>query len=45
MADHIVETAGPDAEILQDIYERIDRMNPSTFEVRATEILMGLGFR
>jgi ATP-binding cassette subfamily F protein 2 len=45
LADHIVETAGPDAEVLQDIYDRIDRMNPATFEVRATEILMGLGFR
>jgi ATP-binding cassette, subfamily F, member 2 len=29
---------------LQDIYDRIDRMDPATFEVRATEILMGLGF-
>ena len=28
----------------QDIYDRIDRMDPATFEVRATEILMGLGF-
>eukprot|EP00960_Hanusia_phi_P025590 745752-Hanusia_phi.AAC.2 len=28
----------------QDIYERIDRMDPATFEVRATEILIGLGF-
>jgi ATP-binding cassette subfamily F protein 2 len=44
LAEHIVETAGPDAEIVQDIYERIDRLNPQTFEVRAIEILMGLGF-
>ena len=44
LAEHITETAGPEADILQDIYDRIDRMDPSTFEVRATEILMGLGF-
>ncbi len=67
LSEHILETAGPDAEILQvsdshlldtdclsamqlnivliqDIYDRIDRMDPATFEVRATEILMGLGF-
>ena len=44
LAEHITETAGPEAEILQDIYDRIDRMDPNTFESRATEILMGLGF-
>mmetsp|Transcript_21648 Transcript_21648/g.33882 ORF Transcript_21648/g.33882 Transcript_21648/m.33882 type:complete len:625 (+) Transcript_21648:183-2057(+) len=44
LAEQILETAGPDAEILQDIYDRIDKMDPNTFEVRATEILMGLGF-
>mmetsp|Transcript_1263 Transcript_1263/g.2726 ORF Transcript_1263/g.2726 Transcript_1263/m.2726 type:complete len:624 (+) Transcript_1263:96-1967(+) len=44
LAEHMVETAGPEADVVQDIYDRIDRMNPNTFEVRATEILMGLGF-
>ena len=44
LAEQICETAGPEADILQDIYERIDRMDPNTFEARATEILIGLGF-
>ena len=44
LAEHICETAGPEADILQDIYDRIDKMDPSTFEARATEILIGLGF-
>mmetsp|Transcript_20882 Transcript_20882/g.47098 ORF Transcript_20882/g.47098 Transcript_20882/m.47098 type:complete len:709 (-) Transcript_20882:198-2324(-) len=44
MAEHLCETAGPDNELLLDIYDRIDRMDPNTFELRATEILMGLGF-
>jgi len=44
LSEEILETAGPDAEILQDIYDRIDRLDPNTFEMRATEILIGLGF-
>ena len=39
-----VELRLRDNIVLQDIYDRIDRMDPATFEVRATEILMGLGF-
>mmetsp|Transcript_88948 Transcript_88948/g.133361 ORF Transcript_88948/g.133361 Transcript_88948/m.133361 type:complete len:626 (-) Transcript_88948:122-1999(-) len=44
LSESLMETAGADAEILTDIYDRIDRLDPATFEVRATEILMGLGF-
>jgi len=44
LAEHIRETAGPDADLVQDIYDRIDKLDPNTFQLRATEILMGLGF-
>ena len=44
LAEKICEEAGPDSEILQNIYDRIERMDPNTFESRATEILIGLGF-
>lgn len=43
-AEEILETDGPDSPLLMDIYERIDDMDPSTFEVRASKILTGLGF-
>lgn len=45
LLDHIVETEGGDSPLLEDIYERIDAMDPSTFEARASSILHGLGFR
>merc|ERR1712000_673370 len=32
-------------ELLPDLYERLDAMDPSTFETRASTILVGLGFR
>ena len=44
LAEKICEEAGPESEILQNIYDRIERMDPNTFESRATEILIGLGF-
>lgn len=34
----------PDSPLLDDIYERIDSLDPSTFESRASHILYGLGF-
>ncbi|KAI8809359.1 P-loop containing nucleoside triphosphate hydrolase protein, partial [Cladochytrium replicatum] len=34
----------PESQALDDIYERIDALDPATFEVRAAEILHGLGF-
>jgi ATPase subunit of ABC transporter with duplicated ATPase domains len=33
----------PDA-LLQDIYERLDELDPSTFEANASKLLHGLGF-
>ncbi|KAI8927523.1 P-loop containing nucleoside triphosphate hydrolase protein [Entophlyctis helioformis] len=34
----------PESPVLEDIYERIDGLDASTFEVRAASILHGLGF-
>ncbi|ORZ39553.1 ATP-binding cassette sub-family F member 2 [Catenaria anguillulae PL171] len=44
LADKILVEEGPDDPNLQDIYERIDAMDPSTFESRVSSILYGLGF-
>ncbi|CAI8494614.1 unnamed protein product [Pichia kudriavzevii] len=41
--DIIVED-GPESLLLEPLYERIDEMDPSTFEARAAVILTGLGF-
>lgn len=40
----VMENIGPDAEELQVLYERLDELDPSTFETRASTILSGLGF-
>jgi ATP-binding cassette, subfamily F, member 2 len=42
--EKIIETDGPEDPRLDDLYERIDSMDPSTFEARASLILNGLGF-
>ncbi|CDK29703.1 unnamed protein product [Kuraishia capsulata CBS 1993] len=41
--DIIVED-GPESPVLEQLYERIDSMDPATFESRAAVILTGLGF-
>ncbi|OSX72801.1 hypothetical protein BU14_0403s0004 [Porphyra umbilicalis] len=43
-SEELLMEYGPDCEQLQDIYERMDEMDPSTFESRASTILCGLGF-
>mmetsp|Transcript_33952 Transcript_33952/g.101058 ORF Transcript_33952/g.101058 Transcript_33952/m.101058 type:complete len:593 (-) Transcript_33952:440-2218(-) len=40
----ILETTGPEDERLESIYERMEEIDPNTFEVRAAELLHGLGF-
>ena len=40
----ILTEKGPEAEELQDLFEKQDEMDPSTFETRASTILVGLGF-
>ena len=44
LAEEILERDGPESPLLMDIYERSEAMDPSTFEVRASQILVGLGF-
>ncbi|KAK2734452.1 ABC transporter ATP-binding protein arb1 [Myotisia sp. PD_48] len=44
LAEDILEKEGPESPILEDIYERMDGMEPSTFHTRAALILTGLGF-
>ena len=44
MSERILEDEGPDSPKLEDLYERIDGMDPSTFQTRASLILTGLGF-
>ncbi|KAJ5229915.1 hypothetical protein PENFLA_c014G06318 [Penicillium flavigenum] len=43
-AEEVLEESGPDSPILEDLYDRMDKMDPSTFHVRASLILTGLGF-
>ncbi|KAH8702454.1 putative ribosome biogenesis ABC transporter Arb1 [Talaromyces proteolyticus] len=44
LAEDILEKEGPDAPQLEDLYERMETMDPSTFHTRASLILTGLGF-
>lgn len=44
MEQTIMEENGPDDERLEAIYERLDEIDPNTFETRAAELLHGLGF-
>ncbi|KAF1811952.1 hypothetical protein P152DRAFT_458904 [Eremomyces bilateralis CBS 781.70] len=43
-AEEILENDGPDSPMLAEIYERMEDMDPSTFQTRASLILTGLGF-
>jgi len=44
MIENILVEEGPESEALNDLYERQDALDPSTFETRASVILCGLGF-
>ncbi|MCJ1289925.1 ABC transporter ATP-binding protein arb1 [Xylographa carneopallida] len=44
LAEDILERDGPESPILEDLYERMETMDPSTFQTRASLILTGLGF-
>lgn len=44
LEEHIIETQGGDSPALNDIYEKLEKLDPSTFEKRAGELLNGLGF-
>ncbi|KAL3231424.1 ABC transporter ATP-binding protein ARB1 [Nakaseomyces bracarensis] len=44
LVEKIIVEDGPESELLEPIYEKMDSMDPSTFESRAAVILIGLGF-
>eukprot|EP00656_Telonema_subtile_P028504 TRINITY_DN3098_c0_g1_i11.p1 TRINITY_DN3098_c0_g1~~TRINITY_DN3098_c0_g1_i11.p1 ORF type:complete len:609 (+),score=192.07 TRINITY_DN3098_c0_g1_i11:166-1992(+) len=44
LSEKILEEDGPESPALEDIYERIEALDPATFESRACELLHGLGF-
>lgn len=43
-SEQILAEEGPDSDLLQLIYDRLDALDPNTFEARASSILYGLGF-
>jgi ATP-binding cassette, subfamily F, member 2 len=45
MIEHIMVTDGPESEALMPLYDRQEELDPSTFEARASTILVGLGFK
>lgn len=44
MAEQLLEDEGPESPVLIDLYDHMDKMDPSTFSTRASLILTGLGF-
>ena len=44
LVEKILEEEGPEAPALEDLHERMDELDPATFESRASVILIGLGF-
>lgn len=45
MIEEVMENLGPESDELGRLYERLDELDPSTFESRASTILCGLGFQ
>lgn len=45
MIEKIQTEEGPDSELLMQLYDRQDELDPATFESRASTILFGLGFK
>ena len=44
LEEQIMTEVGPEDARLEAIYEKLDKMDPSTFQKRAGELLFGLGF-
>ena len=44
LEEEIMSTVGPSDERLEAIYERLEELDPNTFESRAATLLFGLGF-
>jgi ATP-binding cassette subfamily F protein 2 len=45
LIEKILVEEGPESELLSDLYDRQDELDPATFETRASTILVGLGFK
>ena len=45
LIEKILMDEGPESDLLPDLYDRQDELDPSTFETRASTILIGLGFK
>lgn len=45
MIEDILVEDGPESDLLADLYDSLDDLDPSTFESRASTILIGLGFK
>lgn len=43
LAEALITQDGPESEAVMDVYESLDSLDPSTFESRASKILIGLG--
>ena len=43
--ERVLVEEGPESEVLVELYERQDELDPATFETRASTILVGLGFK
>jgi len=43
--EEILVSEGPESELLLDLYDRQEELDPATFETRASTILVGLGFK
>ncbi|CEJ94414.1 Putative ATP-binding cassette sub-family F member 2 [[Torrubiella] hemipterigena] len=44
LAEKLLEEEGPESPVLIDLYDHMDKMDPTTFSTRASLILTGLGF-
>ncbi len=44
LADKLMDEEGPDSEVLQEVYDKIDKFDPKMFEAKASKLLYGLGF-
>lgn len=44
LEEQIMSDTGPEDERLEAIYERLEELDPTTFEARAAQLLHGLGF-